>query len=948
MPLLVRLLFGLSGLCGLVYESVWAGYLKLLGGHASYGQILSLCVFMGGLALGSHLSGRFMERLRHPWRVYAAVEIAIGVGALVYHDLFAATSEWLWTSGVLEGRGVWAARGLLALGGTVLTLPWAVCLGATFPLVAAGFLRKRPQDGTRLLGILYFANSLGGALGSLLNSFVLVPRLGLPGSLAVAGSANFVVGLGFLAMSLRSSDPEPSPRASSPVPRAVVPMAFLFCACAFFTGFSSFCYEISWMRMLALQLGSSTHSFDIMLSAFLTGLALGGFVVRKMLGDGRERLFLARVQLAMALCAAASILGYQAFFLARNELNLVLRTSDEAYPFLQLFKFASAFLMMGPAAFCAGMTLPLLTSWIVRDSGREEGLGGIYAWNTLGSLLGALLGGLVAMPLLGLQGVLVAGAAIDAALGLWLLGTWRPRRREGALALVTLAVLFLAALMPLRSDIVTQGAFRAFTPHRDGQVFRMDGRASTVSVHIRPGGYAVLRNNGKPDASLSLVGEPGKGDNKTQGTLAWAPFSTRHRPYRAVLIGLGSGMTAHYLLGDPLLESLDVVEIEPAVFEMSKHFRVRNHRIFEDPRLHFWAEDARSFFATHGGRWDLIVSEPSNPWVSGTSSLFTREFYRNVTRHLTSDGVLAQWLQSYEFRDELFLSILKAMRESFPQVALHPIPGTTADVLLLAGREKPVPDPRRLSFGVPYADICAEGLRPDQVAVSEEVSSRELDILLEGIRPNSDYAPVVDVGAEEAFFTKSRVTFPMLLAPRPTGYFRAADPWRYGQIREAWERRWLDLTDTACLRAAEALCRAHARSGEPVTARELEFLDSLVGPQAWPGWIAASPALPMMRRSVALSPGLSDSARARFLLSWYAATDALDSAVAPALYLAPRIRRDGRLYAQVFGTLWSAGRVRELDAMRRDTSSWIPLSWPEKLFVANLREASRRRFAGEY
>jgi len=946
MPSLVLLLFGLSGLCGLVYESVWAGYLKLLGGHASYGQILSLCVFMGGLALGSRISGRFMDRLRHPWRLYGFVEIAIGIGALVYHDLFATVSEWLWTSGILEGRGVWAARGLLALAGTAMTLPWAVCLGATFPLVASGFLRRRPKDGTRLLGILYFANSLGGALGSLLNSFVLVPRLGLPGSLAVAGSLNFAVGLGFLAMSLVSSDPEPTPRPAAA--RGVAVMAATFCACAFFTGFSSFFYEISWMRMLALQLGSSTHSFDIMLSAFLTGLALGGFVVRKMLGGGREKIFLARVQLAMALCAAASILGYQLFFLARNELNLVLRTSDEAYPFLQLFKFASAFVMMGPAAFCAGMTLPLLTSWIVRDSGSEEGLGGIYAWNTLGSLLGALLGGLVAMPLLGLQGVLVAGAVIDAALGLWLLGTWRPRTRDAVLAGATLGVLLLAALMPLRSDIVTQGAFRAFTPSREGQVFRMDGRASTVSVHIRPGGYAVLRNNGKPDASLSLTGDPGKGDNKTQGTLAWAPLSTRHRPYRAVLIGLGSGMTAHYLLGDPLLKSLDVVEIEPAVFEMSKHFRVRNHRIFEDPRLHFWAEDARSFFATHGGKWDLVVSEPSNPWVSGTANLFTREFYQNVTRHLTSDGVLAQWLQSYEFRDELFLSILKAMRESFPKVALHPIPGTTADVLLLAGREKPVPDPVRLSAGIPYADLRAEGLRPEQVAVPDEVSGRELDILLDGIRPNSDYLPVVDAGAEEAFFTKARVTFPMLLAPRPAGYFRAADPWRYEEVRAAWEHRWLDLTDSVSLRAAESLCRAHAASGEPVTARELEFLDSLVGPQAWPGWIAVSPALPMMRQVVGRSPGLSDSARARFLLSWYAATDALDSATGPALFLAPRIRRDGRLYAQVFGTLWSAGRFRELDLLRRDTASWIPLSWPEKLFVANLRAAARGRFAGEY
>ena len=331
MPIVV-VLFALSGLAGLVYESAWAGYLKLLAGHASYGQILSLCVFMGGLALGSHVASRFVDRLRRPWLAYGSVEIVVGVGALAYHPLFLLLSNWLWTSGILEGKGVLTARLIVAASGALLTLPWAALLGATFPLVAAGFLRQNPTKGHSGLGTLYFANALGGACGCLLNSFVLVPHLGLPGSLQIAAVLNLVVGAAFIAFSARdpgvaSEDPSPSP------PSLLARAPRILATTAFLTGFSSFLYEIGWIRMLALQLGSSTHSFDIMLAAFLTGLAWGGWRTRKTLERGRPRRRLAWAQLSMAIAAAASLLGYQYFFDARNAMNLVLRITPEAFPF---------------------------------------------------------------------------------------------------------------------------------------------------------------------------------------------------------------------------------------------------------------------------------------------------------------------------------------------------------------------------------------------------------------------------------------------------------------------------------------------------------------------------------------------------------------------------------------------------------------------------------------
>jgi predicted membrane-bound spermidine synthase len=934
---LVALLFAFSGLAGLVYESAWAGYLKLLAGHASYGQILSLCVFMGGLALGSHISARFVDRIRRPWTVYGAVEIAVGLGALAYHSAFVRLADWLWTSGVLEGRGVLAARLIVAAAGTAATLPWATLLGATFPLVAAGLLRRDPAGGHANLGVLYFANSLGGALGCVLNSFVLVPRLGLPGALQTAAAINLAVGAVFVAVSAREPVPDrihPTGERSVAGNRA----PHLIDLVAFLTGFSSFLYEIGWMRMLALQLGSSTHSFDIMLAAFLTGLAWGGWRARKGLERGRPRRLLARAQLGMAACAAGSLLAYQLFFEARNGMNLVLRTTPEAFPFAQIFKFASAFAMMGPAAFFAGTTLPLLASWHVRETGREEGLGRVYAWNTLGSLLGALGGGLFLLPAAGLQWVLVCGAAVDGALGFALLRTLRARWREVALAVVTVSVIVAAASVPLESDVMTRGSFRAHVTAKNQVVHRLDGSASTVSIHLRPNGYAILRNNGKPDASLSLVGDPGAGDNRTQGTIAWAPLSTRHRPYRAVLIGLGSGMTAHYLLGDPLLQSLDVVEIEPAVYRMSRYFAARNGRIFSDPRMHFWAEDARTFFATHGGKWDLVVSEPSNPWVSGVSSLFTREFYRDLKRHLAPDGALAQWLQSYEFRDELFLSILAAMRANFPKISLHPIPGTVADVMFLAGDSLPVPDPKRISSGTPYADLRAENLSPEDVATPPSATPRMIDLLVKGIVPNSDFAPVVDAGAEEAFFVKSRVTLPVLLAPRPSGWFRALDPAGWDTLSEPWERRWYRNVDTTQLAEFDAIARSHARSGVAITSRELALLDSLVPFPAWAEWSRRSPAIDDLRVAAAHSPALPEQDRLRLRHRFSLLEGDLEAAAEAAEGMLPSVRKDGRLFPEVFGTLWTAHRRAPLARLVADTASWAPLSWPEKLVVVQLQK----------
>ncbi|HOX53525.1 MAG TPA: hypothetical protein PKY05_18740, partial [Fibrobacteria bacterium] len=395
--------------------------------------------------------------------------------------------------------------------------------------------------------------------------------------------------------------------------------------------------------------------------------------------------------------------------------------------------------------------------------------------------------------------------------------------------------------------------------------------------------------------------------------------------------------TAHYLLGDPLLTSLDVVEIEPAVFTMSRHFQARNGRIFSDPRMRFWAEDARTFFATHGGTWDLVVSEPSNPWVSGVSSLFTREFYRDLKRHLAPDGALAQWLQSYEFRDELFLSILAAMRTSFPKVALHPIPGTSADILLLAGDQLPVPDSTRLASGTPLADLSAEGLAPGEVASAPAVTPRMINLLVRDVTANSDYQPIVDAQAEDAFYQKSRVTLPGLLAPRTAGWFLAMDPAGWDTLVGWWEERWYRTTDSVHRDVFRNIAQAHARSGVPLVSRELRLLDSLVPFPAWAAWARRDPAIADLEAAFANSPDLPENDRLRMALRMALLHGSFDSAHRIARDMMPAVRADGRLFPEVYSVLWRAGDRTALSSLLGDTACWAPLSWPEKLVAVQLK-----------
>jgi spermidine synthase len=803
---LLYIAFVLSGAAGLMYESIWSRYLGLFVGHSAYAQIIVLTIFLGGMSLGAALVGRRSERIRDPLLWYAVTELAVGLIGLGFHSVYGAVTGAAYDAlfpmlagGPLLGVTKWMIVALLVL-------PQSVLLGATFPLMSAGLLRHAPSLPGRTLSLLYFTNSLGAAIGVLVAGFYLVALAGLPGTLTVAAALNLLVALVTMvaARVMRARAPEVAPApmrvASRPATGDIAPdrLRTMLLAVTFGTAIASFVYEIAWIRMLAMVLGSATHSFELMLSAFILGLALGALWA----GRHADRLqdpvrALGIVQWCMGLAALATLPVYLASYEWTSFLLHALRKSDEGYALFGAARYGFALAVMLPATLCAGVTLPLITRTLLASGHGERSIGSVYSVNTLGSILGVVLAGLLLLPLVGLKALLVTGATVDMALGVMLLGARAsagPRARALA-AVAAASVVGAVALSALtnRFDplLLSSGVFRHGAlpgPNEAASkdvVFYRDGRTASVAVTRRngPGGTAAsisILTNGKPDGSLrpgryapaqgavqrrEALGE----DESTQLLLPLVALAHVPEAATVAVIGQGTGMSSHIILGSPAVRELYTIEIEPEMIAGSRAFYPANKRVFDDPRSRHVVDDAKSFFAGSGRQFDFILSEPSNPWVSGVSGLFTAEFYQRVRRHLAPGGVFAQWLHLYEINDGLVLTVLAALHQSFPAYEIYAT-GMT-DIVIVARNEPVVPPPQWSILNLPAIAADLQRITPFTPRVLQAswlVNRAALAPLLDRWgQPNSDYYPVLDLGGERARFVDDGATGFLRLAAEP-------------------------------------------------------------------------------------------------------------------------------------------------------------------------------------
>lgn len=803
-------IFIASGFAGLVYQSLWARYLKLFLGNAAEAQVLVLAVFLGGLAIGSAMAARVSAKLRHPLLLYAIIEAVIALVAVWFHDIFVAAESWA-TGFVLPRTDTAAAAGLFRWSlSAALILPQCILLGATFPLMSAGLARMFPAQSGGIIANLYFANSIGAAAGALGSAFLLIPIAGLPGAGLFAGLLNAFAALAVWVLGRRYDDTAPvitsladeKNEESTGDKQSIAPL-LLFVAAA--TGAASFVYEIVWVRMISLLVGSSVHAFEVMLSAFIAGIAIGALVVRRRAqSDSRPLLLLAKVQFMMGAFALASLFVYPHLFGAMSFVYGAVPRDGWGYAWYLLAGYGFAAILMLPATICAGMTLPLLSKVLMRTGG-EGAIGAVYAANTAGGIIGAVVAVHLLLPLVGISLSLTAGAVLDLLLAVMLARRAMPSRTPfvavGVCALVAPAVAF-GAMDP---RIVASGVFRHGRAYGEGElpIFHRDGKTATISIFEARQGNYVRRNiltNGKPDAALvydddinnavptkdnyqTLAGHEKDGGNKgnnngtsgeglpirqtgdemTMSMLALLPLLVRPDAKTAANIGLGSGLTAAGLLTSPTLRRVDTIEIEEMVAKGAPFLGARVARAFADTRSNIIIDDAKSYFARHRSQYDIIVSEPSNPWISGVANLFSREFYRRIAGTLAPDGVFVQWTHFYESSPQVIASKMLALAESFSD--FHWYLSAESDLIIIAVTEGEVPpfsdavfaddDARRFWNNYGYraaADMNALFIG-DKKTLMPYLSSF-------AVPPNSDYFPFVEHRAPLDFFRKTFYSWP--------------------------------------------------------------------------------------------------------------------------------------------------------------------------------------------
>lgn len=768
-------LFVLSGFAGLIYQSIWSHYLGLTLGHAAYAQTLVLAMFMGGMALGAWLVSRHGERLKRLILGYAVVEAVIGLMGLVFHPFFVAYTDFSQGTALPAFGGVGLAWLWQWGSAAALIAPQTILLGATFPLMSAGLLRARTAGDAEVLGGLYFTNSLGAAIGVLAATFVLLPSVGMPGAMLVAGALNILVALLAWGVSRGMREQEYATLAASEGVRGggeqaqeVQQLYRVLLASTFLSSAASFCYEIGWVRLLNQALGTTLHSFELMLATFIAGMAFGGLWIRNRSAKVKDVVMYAGyVQVFMGVAALISVPLLSSSFDWVSWMMRALSRSGEGYSLYALGTAAISMLIMFPAAFFAGMTLPLFTTALLRKGAGEAAIGRVYAANTVGAIVGVIFAVHVLIPLMGIRLTVTLAAFVDALIGLYLLRLLSPGRMTlpVAAAGVGVALFLVFSLTQGRFDPLQQvaGVFRTGIARSDAEtnvLYLKDGSTATISV-FDTSTNSVISTNGKPDASLTPMGNRPTTDEITMLMAAALPLSTHPRPEDVAIIGWGSGLTTHTMLGSAVPKRVDNIEIERAMWEGAKLFGGRVARAYSDPRSHVYFDDARTFFAAGSGRYDVIISEPSNPWVSGVASLFTEEFYRFLHRHLKDDGQLVQWIQTYEIDNAMVATMVAALLEVFPNSTIYLT--NSADLLILARKDASEHRYSELPWAEPE---LAEELKRVGLASSADLQVRRLGgpavlralVDLHEAIPHSDFFPTVSLRGPMTRFMRSEAT----------------------------------------------------------------------------------------------------------------------------------------------------------------------------------------------
>ncbi|HYJ89204.1 MAG TPA: fused MFS/spermidine synthase [Pyrinomonadaceae bacterium] len=702
--------FILSGATGLIYEVLWARMLGLVFGGTTLAVSTVLAAFMGGLALGSAIAGRLAVKIRRPIRAYGVLEIGIALYALAVPFMFALVDDLyavLWQHFHLSFFVFSLLRFLLSC--LMLLIPTTL-MGATLPLMSAALLRSSDVNSTSITK-LYTRNLVGAICGCIAAGFFLLPSLGVTATIYTASVMNMVIGLVAILADRRMSE-EPAVISErharedfeeSAQTQARVTGTKFWLLCAFVSGFVTISTQVAWTRMLSMIIGSSTYAFSITVALFLVGLSVGAFfIARRNVSKLRKTVLTVELLTAISLVFSLFVVNRIPAWLVAAGLSLGI-TSWGGLLALQI---ASVALLILLPALLMGMVMPLVLVWTDSAAGNRsvQLVGRSYAVNTIGAIAGAFSAGFVLIPRTSTRFTILFAAALCvmvAGLAYQPSGELRERKRKLLLHVAsTLALLIMIFTLAPRLDLAnlsigaydslvrtlasTRGSVAENASERHGVgehalLMYVEGTTSTVSVR-KDWDVTSMAINGRVNAS-------DREDMPTQVMLGQLPILIAPNVRNGLVVGFASGVTVGSILQSPI-HSLECVELEPATVDGSRFFEHVNNRPLKDPRMRLIIDDARTYLRVTPNRYDLIVSEPSHPWVPGVANLFTKEFFTLGRERLSQDGVFVQWVQIYQLSTDSLRSVLATFQNVFPYVQVFRVEGATygKDLILIGSK----------------------------------------------------------------------------------------------------------------------------------------------------------------------------------------------------------------------------------------------------------------------
>jgi spermidine synthase len=711
LPALLLLFVG-SGCAALIYEVVWLQLLQLVIGSSAVSMGVLLGTFMGGMCLGSYLLPRYIGRGVHPLRVYATLELGIGaIGLLV-----------LWGMPLVNGvYTAWAGTGvggilLRGVAAGICLLPPTLLMGATLPAISR-WVEATPE-GVSWLGFFYGGNIGGGVVGSLLAGFYLLRVYDLGIATYAAFAINVAVAL--LALLIARTTPAVETLASDELvetPKRVLSAWAVYVAIAI-SGMTALSAEVIWTRLLSLLFGATVYTFSLILAVFLFGLGIGSSV-GSAIGRGTSRPRVALGWCQMLLCAAVA---WSAYMLTQSLPYWPVNPSITTDPWFNFqLDFVRCLWVVLPGAILWGASFPLALASLA-SRGQDPGrlVGGVYAANTIGAIVGSLGSSLLLVVWLGsqhAQQVLILASALS---GLLVLSTGPseeavPSSYQFASTLLIVGAAAVAGLLS-RTVHPIPGIFAAYgryTATRVGQadvIYVGEGWNATVAVSRIAGGILNYHNAGKVQASS----EPQ--DMRLQRMLGHMTTLVPTQAKKVLVIGCGAGVTAGAVSVDPAVDSETIAEIEPLVPKVvAKYFGDHNFHVVDNPKVHLQIDDARHYLLTTREKFDAITSDPLDPWVKGAAMLYTREFFETVKNHLNPGGAITLFVQLYESNTEAVKSEIATFMEAFPNGVVwgNTNNGAGYDLVLL-GQAEPTRidvDAVQAKLRRPEYEVMAQSLR---------------------------------------------------------------------------------------------------------------------------------------------------------------------------------------------------------------------------------------------